>query len=318
MTETSNACQGTASLAPRTPTWLVWANLLILYVLWGSTYLAIKVMVRTVPPLLGTGLRCLVAGLLLYAWCALRERRPPTVSRAELAGAATSGALILGVAFGLLGIAEQTVHSGLSSLVVATVPLWTIVLRLLHRQPVPRLALASLAVGFGGAVLLLLPTAGGSVPVFGLALLVAAAVSEAVGLFYTPRLPEPADPLLGAALQMTTAGVLLLLASVVVGEPVDVGAWSGESLMGLLYLIGPGSAVAYVSLVWLLGKVPPSLASTYAYVNPVVAVVLGVAFLSEPVQAVSLLGAGLIISSVALVVRAERKPASSEKASSEG
>ncbi|MBV9163771.1 MAG: EamA family transporter, partial [Pseudonocardiales bacterium] len=273
---------------------------------WGSTYLAISVMVRTIPPLYGMGIRFLAAGMVLLAWCAVRRGELPRIGRAEFTGAAVTGTLLLGIAYGLLGVAQRTVPSGLAAVVIASVPLWVVVLRTLHREPVPGVAQAGLLIGFAGVAVLMLPLGTGPIALIGLLLLVAAALAEATGAFYTPRLPHPGDLLVTASVQMLVAGALLTAAAPLFGEPFAPNEWSTKSVLGLLYLIGLGSVLAYASLVWLLAHVPVWLATTYAYVNPAVALLLGWLVLGEPLTRTTLLGSTLVIASVIFVAAAER------------
>jgi drug/metabolite transporter (DMT)-like permease len=282
--------------------------LVTVYVAWGATYPAIRVMVESVPPLLGTGARFLVAGLVLAAGLALRGGRARLrSSRRELAGAALIGAVILGD-IGLLALAEREVHAGTAALLIASVPLWVVLLRLGHGERVPRGTLGAVAVGFGGLTLVVLP--GGSAetgPLGWLLLLVLAGLIEALGQYYSKAAPMPRDGLLATAIQLIAAAVLLLVAGVAAGEAGDVepDQLSLRSLVAFAYLVVPGSIVAYSAFVWLLAHAPISTVATYAYVNPVVAVVIGWLLLSERLTPAIAAGAALILASVAFVVRRE-------------
>jgi drug/metabolite transporter (DMT)-like permease len=280
----------------------------VLYVVWGSTYLAIRIMVRTIPPLFGAGIRFVIAGLVLLAWCVLRTRRWPTLSGRELGGAAVTGLLISGGGLGLLTLAEHTVQSGLAALVIASMPLWVVVCRLMFRER-PRLSvLIGLLVGFSGVAVLLVPAGlNGPIALTGLLILVASAISEAAGSFCTPRLVLPADPGLTAGVQMLVAGPLLVVVGLGTGEHPDPGRWSGESIWALIYLIGPGSIVAFGSLIWLLTHAPVSVATTYAYVNPAIALLLGWLLLDEQITTGVAVGGALVIAAVVLVLRGERE-----------
>ncbi|HET9255064.1 MAG TPA: EamA family transporter [Pseudonocardiaceae bacterium] len=283
------------------------ANLSALYFVWGATYLAISLMVRTIPPLYGMGIRFLVAGTVLLGWCAVRRQALPRIGRAEFTGAAVTGTLLLGIAYGFLGVAQRSVPSGVAAVVIASVPLWVVVLRTLHRETVPGIAKAGLFIGFIGVAVLMLPSGtAGPIALIGLLLLIAAALAEAAGAFYTPRLPHPGDLLVTASVQMLVAGVLLTGAALMVGEPFAPNQWSAKSLLGLLYLIGFGSMLAYASLVWLLANVPAWLATTYAYVNPAVALLLGWLVLRESLTWATFLGSALVIVSVVLIAAPER------------
>jgi drug/metabolite transporter (DMT)-like permease len=283
-------------------------NLLVLYLVWGSTYLAIRIMVRTVPPLFGAGVRFVIAGLVLLCWYALRTRQWPTLNRRELGGAAVTGLLIIGGGLGLLTIGEHTVPSGLSALVIASMPLWVVVFRLMFRERPRPSVLLGLLVGFSGVAVLLVPAGlNGPIALTGLLILLASAISEAAGSFCTPRLALPADPALTAGVQMLVAGPLLVVVGLAAGEHADPERWSGESIWALLYLIGPGSIVAFGSLIWLLTHTPVSVATTYAYVNPAIALILGWLLLYEQITIGVAVGGVLVIAAVVLVLYGERE-----------
>ena len=233
-------------------------------------------------------------------------RRRVAVGRRELAGAALIGTIILGD-IGLLALAEQEVPAGLAALIIASVPLWVVVLRLVHGEAVPAGVLAAVAAGFAGVGLLVLPGApgGDGSPLGWLLVLVVAGGIEAVGQFYSKRTSLPSDPLVTTAIELVAAAGVLLVAGVATGELADLRLeeFSGESVVAFAYLIGPGSLLAYSAFVWLLEHAPISTVSTYAYVNPVVAVVLGWALLSETITPPLVAGAVMILASVALIVR---------------
>src|SRR5437763_10706 len=299
---------GRTARSPRpAPPWKVWAGLWTIYVIWGSTYLAIRIMVRTVPPLLGAGLRFAVAGALLLI--VLRVRRGPArVTGRQLAWAAVVGTLLAGGGNGLVTVAERDVPSRLAALLIASVPLWVVLLRALVGERPVRATLAGVGVGFGGVALLLLPgEQPAGVGFAGLLLLVVAAVSWATGSVASSRVDLPVDPLLSTGYQMAFAGLVMVAAGLVGGELSDVhwGALSAESLGAFAYLIAIGSIVAYSAYTWLLQHAPVSKVSTYAYVNPVIAVFLGWIVLSEHIGPITLLGAAVIVASVAFIVRRE-------------
>lgn len=289
--------------------WRVAAALVTVYLAWGATYPAIRVMVETVPPLIGTGARFLVAGVLLYGFLALRGGIARLrCTRQELGGAALIGTIILGD-IGLLALAEQEVPAGLAALIIASVPLWVVLLRLLHGEFVARGTLAAVAVGFGGVAILVLPgdRAGGA-PLDWLLVLVGAGLIEAVGQYYSKRAPLPADALVVTAIELMAAAIVLLLAGIAAGEGsrVEFDELSVESLAAFAYLVGPGSLLAYSAFVWLLDNAAISTVSTYAYVNPLVAVVLGWAILSEEITEPILWGSLAILLSVAFILRREQ------------
>jgi drug/metabolite transporter (DMT)-like permease len=290
---------------------MLWSALGAVYVIWGSTYLAIRVMVEDVPPLLGAAARFLIAGLLMLGFLAARGRRIRVEPRA-LAGAALVGLLLPAGGNGIVTVAEQDVPSGLAALLVASVPLWVVVLRFtVARERVRTGTLVGVGVGFVGLALLLLP---GSRPAdattLGVVLVLIAAGSWATGSFLSPRLHMPADPLVSTAWQMVAGGAALLVGGVVAGEPLDLGFphASADSLLAFAYLITAGSWVAYTAYAWLLQNAPISQVATYAYVNPLVAVVLGWAILDEQLVVGMLAGAGLVVASVAAIVTRESAP----------
>jgi drug/metabolite transporter (DMT)-like permease len=294
--------------AEAAPPWKIWTALWIVYIVWGSTYLAIALMVETIPPLLGAGARFIAVGLLLLPILAWRRGssvwRP---SRAELLSAGFVGLMLPG-ANAVISVAEKTVPSGLAALLVASIPLWVILLRRASGERIPARSIGAVLVGFGGLVLLLHPS--GEATIFGLLACIGAALMWAVGSFASPRISLPRDPLVSAAWQSLLGGLVVLAAGLLGGEVGDVhfAEFSGRSIFGLVYLITFGSLLAFTSYAWLLQNAPISKVSTYAYVNPVVAIALGWLILDEGITAITLLGAGIIVASVALVIRTEAKP----------
>ena len=298
----------------------VWAALLIVYVVWGSTYLAIRVVDETMPPMLAAAARFIAAGAVLYAWMLLRHGRAGVrVSARELAASVAVGAALLVGGNGLLMIAEKHVASGLASLLIASEPIWIVALRLVARERVSRLTVAGLVVGLAGVAVLVLPGgASDRTAMAGLAMLIGAAGSWALGSYFSARVPLPGHPLLSTATQMLTGGVLMAILGLARGEgsALDPSAFSASSIAGLVYLIVFGSLVAFTAYVWLLQNAPISHVSTYAYVNPVIAIFLGWALAGESVTLGILAGAAIIVGSVALIVREEGKsqPEVSEEA----
>jgi drug/metabolite transporter (DMT)-like permease len=275
----------------------------IVYLAWGGTYPAIRVMVETAPPLVATGVRFIVAGVLLYGWLLVRGGRDRVrLPRREAAGAAIVGMVILGD-IGLLALAEQEVPAGLAALIIASVPLWIVLLRLAAGERPARLTLAAVVAGLAGVALLVAPGGGSGAPLGWLLLLVGAAAIEATGQFFSPRAPLPADALVSTAVQLLAAGATLAVAGLAAGEKIDPGRFSGDALLAFAYLVGPGSLVAYAAFVWLLANVPISTVSTYAYVNPVVAVFVGWTLLDEEITPAIAAGALAVLASVALIVR---------------
>jgi drug/metabolite transporter (DMT)-like permease len=290
-------------------TLLVWLGLATIYLVWGSTYLAIRVMVETVPPLLGAGLRFVAAGALFAVWIAVRRGwHAFRVSRRELIAAGGIGALLMAGGNGLVTVAEQDAPSGLAALIIAAIPLWVIVFRLLWRERVPAMTLGGGGLGFAGVALLVAPgDRPEDAPLWILLVLLVAAASWAAGSFLSSRVPLPDDVVVSATLEMLLGGGLLVVAGLLAGEvtELDPGAFSGRSLAAFAYLVLAGSLLAFTAYVWLLQTTPISTVATYAFVNPVVAVFLGWAILDEEVTASVILGATVIVLSVAFVVRKE-------------
>jgi drug/metabolite transporter (DMT)-like permease len=287
--------------------WGTLSALLTVYVAWGGTYVAIRVMVETLPPLLSTGARFLIAGALLAAWLRARGRRL-RATRRELLGAAAVGTVILGD-IGLLAVAEREVPAGLAALLIATVPLWVVALRLGAGERTRRATLAGVPLGLAGVALLVLSgDRPEGAPLLWLLVLVGAAAIEAAGQFASQRTPLPRDLLWTTALQLLAAGGVLVVAGAATGETVaGAGAISAESALAFAYLVLPGSILAYSAFVWLLEHEPVSTVATYAYVNPVVALTLGWALLGEGLSAAMAAGSVLVVASVALVVRRENR-----------
>ncbi len=282
----------------------VWTALVTVYVIWGSTYLGIAYAGETIPPLFAVATRFVAAGALMAAIVRARGGTLRTTRRA-LATCVLVGALLPG-ANAILFFAERTVPTGLASLLIASVPLWVAVLRL-SQERLPWQVLAGVGVGFAGVAVLAKPSGGAHWT--GIGLCVVSAVMWSVGSWASARLPMPADPFAATALEMLAGGLLMLPASVFT---VHHFSPSATSLLGWVYLVTFGSIVGYSAYVWLLANAPLSLVSTYAYVNPVVAIALGVLFRSEHMTWRLLAGAVVIIAAVAIVVRKEPATAPSE------
>jgi drug/metabolite transporter (DMT)-like permease len=295
----------------------VWAALGAINLIWGSTYLAIRLMVQTMPPALGAGVRFVLAGGAMLTFLALRPGggfARVRVTGSQLVWCGVVGTLLAAGGNGLVTVAERDVPSGLAALLIASEPLWIVLLRALARDRVGRMTVGGVALGFVGVGILMLP--GGrpdDVPLGMTLLVVVAALSWAVGSFVSPRVDLPRDPLTSTAWTLLIGGAVLVLAGLIGGEGghLDVGAFSAKSLAAFAYLVIIGSIVAFSCYSWLLANAPISQVSTYAYVNPVIAVVLGAVFLSEAVAAATVAGMALVIASVVLIVRheaAERVP----------
>jgi drug/metabolite transporter (DMT)-like permease len=290
----------------------VWAALATIYVVWGSTYLGIMVAIETLPPLLMSAARFVVAGAILYGFAIRRgEAAADRPTRGQWTAAAIVGAALLLGGNGGVALSEQRIDSGVAALLVATIPLWMAVLdRVLNGRALPWTALLGLAIGLGGVALLVRP-GGGEIDAVGALLALSAALAWAWGSLFARDASLPARPLVGAGMQMLAGGALLAVAGVATGElgAVDLAAMSSRSLVAVLYLVVFGSVLAYSAYVWLLKNAPTTLVSTYAYVNPVVAVALGALFLAEPVTPRMLVAGLAIVVSVALIVTAQSAPA---------
>lgn len=278
------------------------------YVVWGSTYLAIKYTVADLPPLLAMGVRFSVAGVLLLV--VVRVVRGPEalrVTRAQVGTAVLCGLLLLVGGNGMVAVAEQYVDSGLAALLVAGTPLWVVVLRAgLRDRPSP-VTVAGLVLGLVGVAVLLLPGGGTPEDVGPLLLVCLASVLWACGTVLATRRPLPADPFTTAVLEMLAGGAAMLLLGTLAGEwsRFDPATTSTSSWVALAYLVVAGSLVAYSAFVWLLANAPVSLVTTYCYVNPVVAVGLGALLLGEALTPAVLIGGGIIVVAVAVVITAE-------------
>jgi drug/metabolite transporter (DMT)-like permease len=288
----------------------VWVALWIVYIVWGSTYLAIRVMVETMPPLLASGARFFLAGLVFAAVLLVRRGLSALrLDRGEVAACALVGTLLLLGGNGLVSVGENAgVPSGLAALIIASVPLWVVVLRRLSGERVARGTRLWVALGFAGVALLLLPgDRPEGAPLGALLTLVAAAMCWASGSFASSRLRLPDDPIRSTSAQMVLGGLAMTLVALVAGEAgqVDPAAFSLDSLLAFAYLVVFGSLVAFTAYVWLLKHAPISQVATYAYVNPVVAIALGALILDETVTGLVAAGAAVIVASVAGTVRQE-------------
>jgi drug/metabolite transporter (DMT)-like permease len=285
----------------------------IVYVIWGSTYLAILFAIETLPPFLMASARFFVAGTLLYAW-SRTFGGAAAPDRTHWRSTAVVGVLLLLGGNGLVVWSEQRISSGMAALLVGTVPCFMVLIDWLRPggvQPGGRVV-AGLALGLLGLVWLVGPDSvmgGGRADLLGAAALVLASFSWATGSIYSRHVPMPASPFLGTAMQMLAASVALFALSAGLGEPwrFDAGAVSWRSLLGFVYLVVLGSIVAFSAYIWLLRVSSPARVSTYAYVNPVVAVLLGAAFAGEALTTRMLVAAAVIVSGVALITLAPRR-----------
>ena len=307
-----------SGLLDHEPRWLGPLALATIYVVWGSTYLAIRVMVEDIPPLLGAGVRFVIAGTIMYAWLVWRRPRAArTISGAQLAGAAFVGVLLMFGGNGLVTVAEQEVPSGLAALLIASVPLWVIALRgSIGRERVPNTTLLSVAVGFAGVALLVLPgDRPEDAPLAWSLLVVAAAILWASGSYATNRVALPEDVLTATTWQMLIGGGSMVVVGLALGEvgQVHLEDISADSWAAFIFLVFIGSIAAFTAYNWLLQNVAISTVATYAFVNPVIAVFLGWLILDEEITGFVVAGTAVIVASVAFVVlsTAERAPTGS-------
>lgn len=293
------------------------AAFLAVYLIWGSTYLGIAWAIESMPPLLMAGARWLLAGGALFAWRYAATRERPTM--AHLRTGVLVGVLLIVGGNGLVSLAEQWVPSGLTALIIAVVPVWVAVLEWLGPakvRPTPRVAVG-IALGVVGVALLVGPAAilalggSGAAALLGTGLILVATFSWANGSLYSRKAPRPKDLLMGASLQMLAGGFVLTVAGFALGEGarVDLAEVTLRSWLSWAFLVVFGSVVAYSAYVWLLQVVRAELVATYAFVNPVVAVILGVALAGEVFDARTAAVAALIVCAVALIVTAPKRPA---------
>ena len=299
-----------------TPAARIWLALGSVYLLWGSTYLGIKYAIATMPPLLMGSLRFLAAGGVLYL-LAIRQgdtTKDRPGSKQWLAALAIGGAMLVGGNGGVI-LAEQYVPTGVVALFVATAPLWMAIIdRVVFGRHLPPLVIVGLVIGFGGVAFMIGSPGSSHINLFGAALALAAPLCWASGSVFTRHVKLPVRPLVAASMEMLWAGVLFGVWSLATGE-LGRFHWQGisrTSWLALLYLIVFGSLIGFSAYVWLLRAAPLSLVSTYAYVNPVVAVILGTIFLSERLSPRTVIAGGIILAAVALIVVARNRAAAAE------
>lgn len=293
-----------------TPTARVWTALGLVYVVWGSTYLGIRIVVETMPPFLSAGARFLTAGALLAAIVAWRDGPAALkATRAQVRSAVFVGLLLILGGNGLVVLAETSVPSGLAALLVAAMPMWLVVLRAgTGDRPSPR-TLAGVLLGLAGLTVLCSPGIGGEIGIGGVLLVLAASVLWSLGSFSTSKLTLPANPFTGSAYQMLAGGAAGIVVGLCRGEQhgLDPGSYSTASWLALGYLVLFGSLVGFTAYVWLLRAAPLSLVATYAYVNPVVAVALGWLILDEALTWPIVLGGAIVVAAVSVIVSTERR-----------
>jgi drug/metabolite transporter (DMT)-like permease len=296
------------------PKYRVWFALGTVYVVWGSTYLGIRYAIGAdtgqpgFPPLLMAGTRYVIAGGLLYVWAIRRpaaDGEPDRPGRQQWVACAVIGTLLLLGGNGLVTLAERHVASGIAAVIIALVPIWTAVIGLaLRTDRLPRVGVLGLAIGFAGAFVLANPTGAGHLAPGGVLMLIVATLCWSAGSYYGRSAPVPRRPLVMTGMEMLLGGAAMTLVSVVSGDAfdLDLGSVGWKAWVAYAYLVVFGSMLAFTAYVWLLRNARLSLVTTYAYVNPAVAVLLGALFLGERLTTRALVASALILAGVGLVV----------------
>lgn len=293
----------------------LWANMAVIYVVWGSTYFGIAIAIESMPPFLMAAIRFGIAGLILLAIDLLRHpeaRRIPT--RRQVLDSIVVGGLLLGVGNGFVVFGQSLqVPSGVAAILIAMMPLWFALLGWLYlRERLPRLVVGAIAVGFAGTALLIWPGGDGAnrYEPLGILILLLAPLGWAHGSIYSQRRAQlPPRPLTASGIQMLAGGAVAFVEALITGEPARFHpeAVTTASLLALAYLIFVGSMLAYTAYAWLLRNAPLSLVGTYAYVNPVVAVGLGTLFLGETLSVRTIVASVIILAAVAIIVTARSR-----------
>jgi len=287
------------------------AGMVALYIIWGTTYLGIAVVVETIPPFVMAAIRFVLAGSVIAAIVLVRARgRIARPTGRQLLDSLIVGTGLVAIGNALVGVGEQTVPSGIAAILVALMPAWVAIFgRILLGDRLPRPVLAGIAIGIVGVAILSWPTGGATgLDPYGLAAIILAPIGWSLGSLYAARRATlPAPPLFATALQMLAGGVVAAVAAVATGELArfDVAAVSDRSLLAFAYLTLIGSGVGYTTYAWLIQNAPLARVSTYTYVNPVVAVILGALVLGEPITPRTILAGAVIVVAVALIVTAK-------------
>jgi drug/metabolite transporter (DMT)-like permease len=297
----------------------IWIALLALYIVWGSTYLAIRFAVETLPPFLMAGTRFLISGAILFTWRRAAGDAMPT--KRQWRSTAIVGIFLLLGGNGLVSFAEQYVPSGITALIIGSIPMWLVMIEAMRPGGVKPnwLAILGLLIGFGGIFLLIGPAeltgAGHTFNALGIGTLFVAAFLWSIGSIYSRSADMPQSSLMATAAEMLTGSLAIFLVSGLTGEwrGFDFANVSTSSWLGLLYLIAVGSLIGFVSYIWLLQNAPVSLVATYAYVNPLVAMFLGAWLANEMLNARILVSGLVIIGSVVLINQTKSKPRASKR-----
>jgi drug/metabolite transporter (DMT)-like permease len=283
------------------------AAFLAIYIIWGSTYLAIGIAVATVPPFLAAGLRFVLAGAVLLLWSLLR--RTPVPSKMEWRNLAVSAALLFVPAYGGLFWAEKVVPSGIASVMVASIPIWmTLMETFVLKQTRLHWSLAiSITLGVSGVALLALRgQVSGAAGLLPYVVLFFSQISWCIGTLFSKNMRMPSSKPLTAGAQMAMGGLMLLTIAIAAGELHPIPVISLQAWMAILYLASAGSVVAFTAYLWLLGRMPATVVASYAYVNPVVALALGWWLGHEVIDARVVTGAALVLCSVVIILRKRR------------
>ena len=284
----------------------VWIALVLVYVLGGSTYFGIKIAVETIPPLFAAGSRFAVAALMLGAVLALRGVSL-RATRSELVASAIAGGLLLGLGVGVVHVAETRIDSSVAAMIAGTVPLQIILLRLVAGENPHRATRLSTLAGLAGLGLVVAPGLGTGSTALGLAVMISSTFAWSTGSFLSKRLDLPRDPFVATAWEMAFGGAFLLVGAAAFGEFGELGssAFALDSVLAWAYLVVFGSLVGFSAYAWLLRSAPISLVVTHQYVNPLVAIALGMLFLGERPSPWALAGAGLVIGAVYVAIKSE-------------
>ena len=283
----------------------MWLALITIYLVWGSTFIALAIAVRDLPPLLAMALRHLTAGSLLLAIALPRgDRAGDRIGRRQVAAAFVFGGLLFVTGHGALAWAQKTVPAGMAALIVGSIPIWmTLFDRLFFGRRLPRSAYAGFALAFLGLALLFDPFGEGLVDRTAALVIVVSAMCWAAGSLYSRGAPLPKRPIVSAGLAALCGGLLLAVLSLLTGE-LGRAHWTRDAILAVAYLVVAGSVVGFSAYVWLLRVAPVSLVSTYAYVNPIVAVALGWLLLGESITLQMVLAGAAVLVSVAMILRA--------------
>ncbi len=294
----------------------LWLNLWLVYIIWGSTYLAIALAVKDMPPLIAMGTRFIFAALVLGTWLTIKNgARALRITRNQFINVSVMGGLLLGGANGSVAAAERYAPSGIVALIISMLPVWILIMRAMSGDRPTKVGLLGVAIGLAGVAILLKPGSihplqgvTSNVMVWWCFVALLGNLGWAIGSFLAPKFSMPASSYVATFYQLIAGGFILVAIGTMTGERISDWADAGPAAWwSWIYLAFIGSIVAYSAYFWLVRNAPISLTSTYAYVNPVIAVALGVIFLNEKINLSYVLGGGVVILGVLLVVTNEGK-----------